>query len=369
MSIDKKKVNVLHFISTFTKGGAEKLLLYFVKACNEDVIVAIMSDEVDDNFMQELIDTGTKVHVLNKKQGQKHPKFLFRLLKVIKEHNVDIVHSHDGCVKWAILCKMLKPQLKLVYTIHSSIYIKNWGFIKRFVNRTFIDMTIAISDGMFNDCVKQKLKTLKIYNGIDTKRWKQPQVNERTFSIINVGRLSCDGDITYQIKGQDILIKALKECKDRGLKFTCNFVGGDDDAVNNSSLKYLKKINADLGLSEEIQFLGNREDIPDLLAQSDIFILPSRYEGMPIALLEAMAAKVPVIASNISGSTDLVEHGKNGLLFESENYHDLAEKIIYLYHHRDEMKHLSQNAFEYVQDFDISMMVNKTWDLYKRLMK
>ena len=361
MNIDTENMNVLHLLSSLKIGGLEKLFVDFTKASGKCITVVIMNDQIDKNLKEELIKTGHKVYFFNRKEGYKHPKYLFQLLKIIKENKINIVHSHNsGGMMWAILCKMLYPKLKLVHTIHNSVFARRWGMKILFFNRFFIDMNIAISEDILNNCVKNNLKAIKIYNGIDTKKWKQAQGGARLFSIINVGR------ITYQHKGQDILIKALKECKDKGMKFVCNFIGGVYE-YDTHSFEYLKKIIEDLKLSEEIKFLGNRNDIPELLSQSDLFILPSRYEGLPISLLEAMAAKLPVIASNVSGSTDLIEHKKNGLLFESENPLDLADKILYLYNNRGEMKLLAQNAYEYVQGFDISIMCEKYWELYKYL--
>ena len=356
-------MNVLHYVSAFPQGGLEKLLLYFLKAFKEDVIVAVMNDYVDEYLKEELLKTASKTYFLNKKKGHKHPKYLFGLLEIIKKNNIEIVHTHDfGSMMWSVLCKILKPKLKLVYTIHSSSIVKNWNRLTLFINRTFINMNIAISEDILNDCVKYNLKTTKIYNGIDLKNWKQIQDNTQTFHIINVAR------ITHQVKGQDILIKALKICKDRGMKFVCSFVGGTVGAEK-SSIEYLKKITEELELCKEIIFCGNREDIPELLAQSNLFVLPSRLEGLPLSLLEAMASKLPVIASNISGSAELIEHGKNGLLFESENHLDLAEKILFLYNNKEDMRRLAQNGYEYVQGFDISVMCEKYLDLYKYLMK
>ena len=355
-------MNVLHFLSSFTQGGLEKLLLYFVKASGKDVTVVIMNNLVDEYLKQELLKTGYKIYFLGRKEGHKHPKYLFQLLKIIKENDINIIHSHTpGSMMWSILCKILKPKLKVIYTIHSSADVKTWGMIKRIGNRTIVDRNIAISEDILNDCVKNKLKAVKIYNGIDTKKWIRAQGDANPFSIIHVGR------IVHHIKGQDLIIKALKECKDKGMKFTCNFVGGEIDEIKNSSFEYLKKLNEDSGLSEEIKFLGNREDVPELLAQADLFILASRYEGLPLSLLEAMAAGLPVIASNISGSSELIEHEKNGLLFESENYLDLAEKIFWIYDHGKERDRLAENAYEYVQGFDISIMCKKYWELYSSI--
>ena len=362
MNIEKENLKILHFISGFVQGGAENLLLNFLKADNKDISFAVMNDQIDERLKQELIKICENVYFLNKKLKSKHPKYLFKLLKIVRKNNIDIINTHEfGSMMWAIFCKILKPGVKIVHTIHSSVIVKKWNKITRFFNKHFVDMNIAISDEILNDCIKNKLKVTKIYNGIDIRKFK-PSLSDNCnlFTIIHVGR------ITHRVKGQDILIKALKECKNKGMKFTCHLVGGVINS-DKESLGYLKEQIENVGLSEEIIFLGNREDIPELLAQSSLFILPSRYEGLPLSLLEAMAAKLPVIASNISGSSELVEHGKTGLLFESENHLDLAEKISSLYHQPEEMERLAQNGYQYVQGFDISMMCEKYRELYNRL--
>jgi len=347
--MENKKANVLHCIYSFTLGGAEKLLIYFLKECKEEVTVVIMGSNVDEHLRQEILKTGKNIYFFNKKRGQKRFKYLLRILKIIKEKNINVIHSHDfGTMLWSILCKILKPKMKLVHTIHDSIYVKNWNKFTLFINRTLIDMNISMSDDILNDCEKNKLKTIKIYNGVDTKKFKPTQGNVNNFSIINVAR------ITHYKKGQDILINALKKCKDSGMKFICNLVGPLE--YDKESVVYLKRLINELDLSDEIKFLGNREDIPELLAQSDLFILPSRFEGLPVSLLEAMAAKLPIIASNITGSAELVKHENNGLLFEKENHSDLSEKILFLYNNRDELKRFAQNGYEFVQGFEISKM-------------
>ena len=215
-----KKMNVMHFISAFEQGGMEKLLLYFAKACSEEITVVVMSNLVDEDMKQELLKTGHKTYFLNKQKGAKNPKYLLRLWKVIKDNNIDIIHAHDfGSMMWPIACKFLKRRLKLVFTIHSSPDVKSWNKLTLFLNRTFVDENIAISEDLLNDCLIRNLNVIKIYNGIDTKSFKQAQNDTQSFNMINVAR------ITHQVKGQDVLIKALKECKDKGMRFACNFAG------------------------------------------------------------------------------------------------------------------------------------------------
>jgi glycosyltransferase involved in cell wall biosynthesis len=101
-----------------------------------------------------------------------------------------------------------------------------------------------------------------------------------------------------------------------------------------------------------------------LLKFSDCFILPSRWEGLPITLLEAMAAKKVIIASQVMGNVDLIEHGKNGLLFKKEDYIDLADKIEYVLKNNCSM--LSENAYHsLLSRFSLEDMVRQTELLYE----
>lgn len=370
MTKKEQKINILQLVSSLEVGGLEKLLVAFVKAGelsveNVNLSVIVMNDKVDEGLKQELLSTKYNIYFLNRKESHKSIKYLFQLMKIIKNENVDIIHTHnDGSKYWSILCKLVKPTLKLVYTIHDTGIIENLGKLKLWIHKTFIDKSIAISTDIYQCCINHKvIKIEKIYNGVNLKKFIPKTSNflsDGKLNIINVAR------ITYHKKGHDILIKALKECKNKGMRFVCNFVGGIYD-YDKDSFEYLKTLIEELGLNENINFLGNRCDIPELLSQSDLFVLPSRYEGMPLSLLEAMASKLPVIASNISGAMDLINDEINGVLFESENYMDLADKILFLYNNKERMENLAQNAYKYVQDFDISVMYSKYCNLYEKL--
>ena len=91
-------------------------------------------------------------------------------------------------------------------------------------------------------------------------------------------------------------------------------------------LNYLKKLCAQLNLNKRVKFLGNVDDIPELLRKMDILVLPSRYEGFGLAIIEGMASKTKVIASNVDGPKNIITK-ESGYLFESDNYKDLEEKI------------------------------------------
>lgn len=361
-----KNINVLHLISSLEMGGAEKLLVELLKNAGSqygNFTVVVMNDKTNEELKKELLSTGYKVYFLNRKESHKHPKYLFQLLNIINKHKINIIHSHNyGSKHWAILCKIFNPKIKLVFTLHSMGIFDNYSKIKLFLHRKFIDKNIAISDVVMKDANNFGVsKTKRIYNGIELKKYISKINNKNDcLNIINVSR------ITHKIKGQDILIKALKECKNKGIDFVCNFVGGVYD-YDKESFEYLQKLVNELDLKENINFLGNRNDIPELLSNSDLFILPSRCEGLGLAILEAMASKIPVIASNVDGPAELITNEETGLLFESENYKDLAGKIKYLYDNRESMGVLVENAYKFVQDFDILVMCENYNELYKSL--
>lgn len=365
-----KKINVLHMLSGFSVGGAERLLLEFLKSSrNEDTIkhtILSLKDTIDKKLAEEISHIGIELIVF-KKEDYKNPFNLFNILKVLNEKDIDIIHTYEGGAKdWSILCKLVKPNLKLIYASHENTELARLSPLKLLFHKIFIDNTIVISDPINKLCQKLKInKKSIIYNGIKLKKFENNRtfdVNKACLNIIKVSR------ITHTIKGQDILIKALAECQKRGIKFTCNFVGGVYE-YDTESINYLTKLIKEYNLEEEVSFLGNRNDIPDLLAQNDLFVLASRTEAMPLVLLEAMASGLPVISSDIPGAKALIVHEENGVLFESENHIDLANKIDDLYHHKDKMKRIAENGFSFVQDFDISVMCKKYLDVYKEILE
>lgn len=124
----------------------------------------------------------------------------------------------------------------------------------------------------------------------------------------------------------------------------------------------------EFSIEENVFLAGWTNDVPKFLSTLDVFVLPSRWEGMPLSIIEAMVAGIPVIASNIPGNSDLIEDGINGLLFESENYKDLAKKIDFLIKNYDKAAEMAAHAREVAIDRYSSERHNKLiYELYKNL--
>jgi len=117
------------------------------------------------------------------------------------------------------------------------------------------------------------------------------------------------------------------------------------------------------GVEKYVKFLGTRNDVADLLCAADLFVFPTRFEGHPFALLEAMAARLPLVTTNASGISEVIEHNKHGIVCRKEDSCDLLEGIRYALRHPEEMERLALNAELRVKDFSEEKMVGQTLEL------
>jgi glycosyltransferase involved in cell wall biosynthesis len=122
-----------------------------------------------------------------------------------------------------------------------------------------------------------------------------------------------------------------------------------------------------LGISSAVQFLGTRTDIANILAQVDVLVSSSVWEGFPTVLMEAMAARVPVVATDVSGSRELVTSGKTGILVPPADPTALASAISWLYSHPQEAKVMAENAWQSVRQYGFDCIAAKMAQLYHSL--
>jgi len=366
---NKDQINVLHFRYGFKLGGVEKFILSIIdNTAEEDNIkhhVLVFGDNYDDFLIEELNDLGCKVFIL-KKSDTRNPLTIFKLVRLLKDNKIDMVHSHDpGGFKWISMCKPFIPDIKQVFTSHDTNIVKDLNRIDKFLMSMVVDKNVAISKAVLKEFKDSGADNVELnYNCINLSKFvenkKEIDFNSEELKMVNLAWL------WLPKKGQDVLIKALGECKRRGIKFNCDFIGGVYDQYSQDTIHKLVK---ECHIEENINFIGKQKNVPALLGNYNLFIFPSRYEGFGLVIIEAMAAGLPVISSNIDGPGELITHNENGLLFENENHVDLADKICGLYHNREKMKQIAENGYKFVQDFDISVMCKKYFDIYRQLIR
>ncbi|HET55211.1 MAG TPA: colanic acid biosynthesis glycosyltransferase WcaL [Ignavibacteria bacterium] len=179
------------------------------------------------------------------------------------------------------------------------------------------------------------------YCGIDTDYFKKPEKREKPdyFSILSVTALK-------KVKGVTYLIEACRLLKEQYISFTCQIIGGG------SEYDSLFNLIQESGIEDCTTLLGikTQSEIREYLSISDVFVLPSISEGIPVAVMEAMAMEVPVIASNITGLPEIIEDGISGYLVPPKDPQALAGKIIELYKNPGLCEKFGQTARKTVKE-------------------
>jgi glycosyltransferase involved in cell wall biosynthesis len=359
-------MRILHFLNSLNIGGAEKLLVDFIESLEEEqaqeVYVCLMNESYNDAFLKRIqTKLGNRVLLIGKKEGSKNPLYIKKLLQYITNNEIEILHVHNASTRnYAFIVKLLKSKIKIILTVHHIRYkshrIKG---LERLVSHY-----IAVSEAVYNTLVDQvgdQSKISLIYNGINVATYNLKKTPHNRYNICCIGR------IEPETKGQDILIHAINILGKYKKDIHCYFVGetGSYKGVPcTEKLDYLQGLVEGYGIEEMVSFVGGVVDIPEFLKKIDLLVLPSRHEGFGLVIVEAMAAKVAVIASNIDGPREIIKDNQYASLFETENVFDLADKIIDCIG-RDTRERRCQ-AYEYVANtFDIHKMAYHYIKLYE----
>ena len=361
--------SVLQLISSLSVGGSERLLTSFAASCAESPglpqVFVVINDKVNADLAAALTASGHPVYFLRRPPGQRDPRVVLTLLNIMRRHDVRMIHAHDtGAKHFALLSKLYRP-MSVGYTIHNTGLVTSWSRVKLRLHRRFVDWNIAISSAVARECHAVKLQRIfKVHNGIPLASFSTVE-RQHSFGtplrLINIARLY------PRQKGQDILIKALGICLARGLDVRCDFVG-DPPEGDREMVPSLMRLAAAEGASDRIRFLCDRTDVPVLLEDADIFVLPSRYEGFGLVLLEAMAAGVPVIAADVDGPAELIVDGSNGIKFKAGSAEDLADKIAALAGRPEVAARMAKTAQHFVTEFDIANMREQYFAIYRQMM-
>ncbi|MGE5464933.1 MAG: glycosyltransferase family 4 protein, partial [Syntrophothermus sp.] len=253
------------------------------------------------------------------------------------------VHAHDIFVD--------KPMLAT--KLHDSVFISS---ISEFNRQYLADL--------LGPWVKEKTKIVRM--GIDPDYYqngkKAPLGDSRQLEIMSVGSLQ-------PYKGHIYLVKACAELKQRGIPFRCRIIGGGD------LYSLLERTIQEEHLDGWVELLGPRtqDDVSLLLRTATCYVQPSvitstgKMEGIPVALMEAMISKVPVVATSISGVPELVRPGETGWLVPPENVSALADALSEIYHSPVEAERRAELGHQWVmEEFELSSNVRKLASLFSR---
>lgn len=263
---------------------------------------------------------------------------LLRLAWYIKKNKIQIIHGTEK-PRDAFYGVLLSKITGAKSVIHLHVKAENWiSPLTRWAMGQ-ADAIIGVSDFVAKSVVEMGYspeKTHYVLNSLDLSGWNyevDSNIIRKEFDIEPELPLIAIISRLFHWKGHTELVKALAKVKDSGQNFKLLIVGEDDPRAvpgRGSYTAELKTLTQELGLTEQIKFIGFRNDIPQIMAACDIYAMPSYEEPCAVVYLEAMAMQKPIIALNSGGTPQLIEHGKSGLLSEPQDIDQLSDNILTL---------------------------------------
>lgn len=360
----KMKKNILQVMPEFGLAGAETMcetLCYELKKSNRyNVYVASLFD-FHSPITERMEEKGIKIFYIGKGRGI-DLKAIFKLYKLMKDLRIDIVHTHRYVMQYAIPAAIMARVKTRVHTVHNiaekevdSFRQKIAFFFYHFCHVTPVSISPLIRDSVIARYSLKLWQSPIVYNGTDLSKCfvRQNYKAHNPFRFIHIGRFSLQ-------KNHGVIISAAERLKADRYKFVINLIGGAGNEKERMD-EVTKK-----GLNDVINFSGLQSDIFPFLSESDCFILPSLYEGMPVTLVEAMGCGMPVIASAVGGVPDMIENEASGILIEP-NVDSLVNAMQRVMVDDGLRKSIGLNALTKSNDFSSTNMFNGYTKIYEQL--
>lgn len=379
-----RRIKVCHIITKMVYGGASLGTLHLVesldlKRFHSSVICGVQSENEGsllNNIEEKKFEIIIVPEIVREINPFKDIIAFLKLIHIIKIHKYDIIHTHGSKagVIGRLAAKFSKVPI-ILFTVHgwglkagSFVVCRIFRLIEKILavfTTKILFQTRADMNEAFTCKIGKQSQYVLIGNGINLQpffnynkkiaeqiRKKLKLKNKRV--VGTVGRVSAQKNPVGFI---NIAQEVLKKRQDT----TFVFVGGGE------MLEEMRRLVKGVDLEKSIIFTGVRDDIPEVISNFDIFILPSLWEGMPRSLIEAMALSKPVIVHNISGINEVVKDGINGLIVPINQTTKFAEKINILLNKPQLAKKLGNSGKETAKNFDFSKVVKKTETLYIQL--
>jgi len=381
-------IKIAQITDTLSIGGAERwLCILSVKTDPHKFLHKVLSTKQGGPLEEYLKQHGIYYKVLFQPRRSivLFPLFIFDVIKTffgvykfLKKYRPDIIHCHLlNSGYFGIICGRLL-NIPVIYTIHSSnvllLPMEEKRRFRDFLRKEFtsfllrkVDTVVAVSNAIKQEVTKlfpTLAPSVKVIpNGIDIDIYSQAKkgklreklsIDPDCILLTNVGNL-------IPVKNHAMLLKIVSELKDYHSNFRVIIVG---EGPLKKSLLNMSEL---LGIEKYVFFIGRRNDIPEILSDTDIYVSTSKWEGLPLSLLEAMAAGKPVIATNVPGIKEVLEDGA-GILVDIDDIRGFREAILELIKSPEKRKRLGLLAKEVVcKRYSLKESIKKWEALYIRL--
>lgn len=344
----RRAIRLVHLQLLSMISGVQKVTLDEFEALDRSVFEPALICKEEGALTKALGDLNIDVHYapglvrpISLSRDLAAGRQLFRLLRAISP---DIIHTHSS--KTGILGRIagrLSGVPVVIHMVHgyafpftTSKMVKLMYFLMEYIGGKFADVIVVLTEADRRMAIEKlripERKVMLIPNGIDTQGYSKSTGDQRAsirreqFGIV-ADDVLCVGMVgrLWEQKNAACLVRAAKRVIEKSDKPVRFYLIGDGKLRNE-----LEQYIAQHKLGAQVHLLGWREDVPALLSAMDLFVLPSLWEGMPLAILEAMASGLAVVASDISGNNDLVTHDETGMLFDADDDGQLADAVLTL---------------------------------------
>lgn len=357
-------MKIIHVISNLELAGAQNMccnLLCALKDYEEDLTVISLFDS-STALTEKLTKNGIKVICLGKKMGM-DLSMIRKLRKIFKKENPDIIHAHADVLKYVGLATLFS-RVKIVHTIH-TLANKESGKADLLANKylyrkqkAFPVALTPVVQGSIRNKYDIPIENIPvIYNGIDLSSCieKTSYSTNGEFKILHIGRFSEEKNHVGLINAFEILHKRVPNS-------SLNLIG--DGPLKEKIVDYVKEKD----LADSVNFLGLQPNVYPHLNETDVFALPSIFEGMPMTLIEAMGTGLPIVASNVGGIPDMLKDGSNAILTEV-NDEAIANAFIAFAESEDLRKAYGQQGLIDAKAFSSQIMARDYYDYYRIVSK
>ncbi len=369
---------ILHVVPNLHSYGLQNMVAGLVRSMDRtryEPAVASLYDESEIGLEPGLRAGGIRMFHLDKRAGF-DVRMYWRLARVLREFQPHVVHTHNYVLRYVypLLAGTLRKPARIprvVHTVHNVAdkEVDSLGIrLQRFAFRHGVAaVTIAAEVSASFRRLYGFAEAATIFNGIPVARYRRPVVpreewrarhglSNGDFVFLTVARFS-------EQKDHATLLEAFAKGPARNPAARLLLAGAGE--LRGSIEARLRE----LGLETRVLLIGQRRDVADVAAASDAFVLTSRWEGNPLAVMEAMAAGLPVVATNVGAIPELVRHGIDGMLAAPGNADKIAQAMTWLCEHPKEARAMGAQGRARARDsFDLAAMVRAYSELYDRVL-
>ncbi len=355
-------IKVAIILPGFDVGGTENMVANLVQNINKnefEVLVISLKPATNSHVQRLIENTGVKIAYADKKPGMSFSVW-FKVYGILKRFKPDLIHSNMYPFVFTVPYLYHHPKVMLLHTIHNKPVNEFKDVYKKVARRLYKrDKAIPVA---ISDIIKREMLELYeihhiecIYNPVNVtvfEHEKKFDFQGRKIRFINVARMMLQ-------KNQMLLLDSFARAY-RGTNGKCELYMVGDGELRDELEARVKELN----IQDAVKFCGNVCNVPDYLAEADVFVLSSDYEGLPLSGLEAMAASLPILSTEVGGMADIVTD--NGILVNKGDEEALAAAMIRYTEHPELIREHSINSSRNVRKYDVNIFVEKYEELYRR---